>query len=239
VTTLELDDPELQPVTLGLEQRRTLGASAVGPLAIEDRIALGQPVCQALDLATVDAEARDFLDGRPESSFWLLALTCSFRALADEPIETAWLQVQLMATTPPGAADPLAWSMEPLSLTDPVQVSRSAKLDATLKLRSDTIPIEIGPSVGRESTETYARRIPFVEAHSEGTARPSWIFTRTEVTEVRGVHRLRAVVELPAGATGKAEVSAGATLRLKALGLLPFHAQLKDLPDSQSVQLGP
>lgn len=239
MTTLELDDPELRPVTLDLDQRRVLGASATGTLPIENRIALGRPVCRALDLATVDAEARDFLDGRPESSFWLLALSCSFLAIADEPIETAWLQVQLMATTPPGATDPIAWSMEPLALTDPVQVSRSARLDATLKLRSEVMPIEVGPSLSRSSSETYVHRAPFVEAHSEGTARPSWVFTRTEVTEVRGVHRLRAVVELPAGVTGKAEVSAGATLRLKALGVLPFRAQLKELPDSQSVQLGP
>jgi hypothetical protein len=239
VTTLELEEPALEPVALGLEERRLLGAASLAPDAVGDRISIGRPVCKALDLDTVDADARDFLGSRPSSSFWLLALTCSFLAANDEPIETAWLRIQLKPEAPAGAETPIAWSMEPLALTDLVQISRSAKLDATLKLKSEVVPIEVGPAVARETSQQYERRVPFVEAHQEGTPQPSWIFTRTAVTEVRGVHHLRTVVELPAGATGQAEVSAGATLKLKALGLIPYRAQLENLPEHQSVPLGP
>jgi hypothetical protein len=128
--------------------------------------------------------------------------------------------------------------MEPLSLSDPMQVSYATKLDGSLKLTSDVIPIEIGPSVGREKTEAFERLVPFVEAHREGTSRLSWIFSRTKLHDVRGVHRLRTVVELPAGAIGRAEISMGASLRLKLLGLIPYKARLDQLPEHQVVQLG-
>jgi hypothetical protein len=44
------------------------------------------------------------------------------------------------------------------------------------------------------------------------------VFTRTSITEIRGVHRLRTVVELAAGSVGQADISAGAILKLNRLG---------------------
>jgi hypothetical protein len=238
VTELELTDPLLEPVLLGPARRVTLGPAADAPEEQGDRISLGFPVSVPLDVKTVDESARIFLAGRSNSTFWLLALTCSFRAVDDEPIEKAWLEVRLETVHPPGSEAPTAWSMEPLRLSDPMQVSQVAKLDASLKLNSPVIPLELGPSAGREKTEQFVESVPFVEAHREGTSRPSWIFSRTKITDVRGVHRLRTVVDLPAGATGRAEVSAGASLRLKRFGLIPYKAQLDQLPEHQTVRLG-
>lgn len=238
MTELDLPDPTLEPVPLGLDRRTTLGTKGGTPDAPRDRVSLGRPACIALDVATVDAQARVFLEGKPESSFWLLALTCSFRAVDDEPIEKAWLEVRLQTTTPDGAQPPTAWSMEPLALSDRLQVSKQAKLDASLKLTSPVIPLEIGPSASSETTKTYEREVRYVEAYREGTARPSWIFSRTPITDVRGVHRLRAVIELAAGTTARAEISAGATLRLKLLGLVPYRAELDDLPEHESLIFG-
>jgi len=238
MTELEIPDVDLDPVPLTLDRRVTLGEATKAPDEQRDRISLGRPVCVALDPATVDADARVFLQGRPDSSFWLLALTCSFRALDDEPIEKAWVEVRLRTESPGGAPQPTAWSMEPLVLSDPAQVSKVAKFDLSLKLKSEVVPVEVGPSVSAERKRDYTQRVPYVEAHREGTARPSWIFTRTPITEVRGVHRLRAVLELPIHAKGRAEVSAGATLRLKLLGLIPYRANLDDLPEHQSVVFG-
>ena len=236
MTELDLAAPPLDPVPLGRETK--LGAADSAPEEQDDRISIGRPACVALDMDSVDEEARVFLQGRPDSTFWLLGLTCSFRAVDDEPIERAWLEVRLETTQPVGADEPTAWSMEPGKLSDPMQVTRVTKLDGSLKLTTPVIPIEVGPSVGRETTESSERELPFVEAFREGTPRPSWIFSRTKVTDVRGVHRLRTVVELPAGATGRAVISAGASLRLKLLGLIPYKAKLDRLPDLQTVQLG-
>lgn len=237
MTELEITDTTLLPVTLGLDQRTTLGPATDAPGEQDDRISLGRPTVVPLDVNTIDADTRLFLAGRPESMFLLLALTCSFRAVNEEPIEQAWIEVQLQTQQPADADDPTAWSMEPLSLTSPVQVSEVTRLDASLKLTSPVVPIELGPAAGREKTEAFEVPMPFLEAHREGTSRPAWIFSRTKIMEVRGVHRLRTVIDLPAGATGRAEVSAGATLRLKRLGLIPYRALLDQLPEHRIVQL--
>jgi hypothetical protein len=204
-------DQPLEPVRLAPDRRVTLGASKTAEPTYEtDRISLGRPVCVPLDAASVDADTRVFLESRRDSTYWLLGITCSFRAHDQEPMESAWLEVQLRDVEPDGVGDPTAWSMEPQSLHDPMEVSRVAKLDAVLKLKSDLVPVEVGPSVSKETGNAFTKRLPYIEAHREGTARPAWIFTRTPVTEIRGVHRLRAVIELPASATGAGEVSVGA-----------------------------
>ena len=238
MTELKIADTALLPVTLTLDRRMTLGPMADAPGQQDDRISLGRPAVVPLDMSTVDTDARAFLEGRPSSKFFLLALTCSFRVVHDKPIEQAWIQVQLSTLQPAGCDDPTAWSMEPLSLTSSLRISETTKVDASLKLTSPLVPVEAGPSMAGEKTEAYQVSIPFVEAYREGTSRPAWIFSRTKITEVRGVHRLRTVIDLPAGATGRAEVSAGATLRLKRLGLIPYKALLDQMPERKVVQLG-
>lgn len=228
----------LQPVTLQPEQRTVLGSSAGLPPEQQDRISLGRPEAKRLDHASLDAGAREFLDSHRESDFWLVGATCSFRAVSDEPLESAWLEIRLQTVQPGGAATPTAYSMEPLTLTDPVTVTTTVKLDASLKLTSPVVPIEIGPSGERTSTTSYTERKPYVEAYREGTARPAWWFYPTPATGIRGVHRLRMVVELPAGASGRGEVSVGAQVRLKALGLFPYRTGLGQLPDHQIVSFG-
>jgi hypothetical protein len=121
------------------------------------------------------------------------------------------------------------------ALTTPSQVTTTAKFDASLKLKSDVVPVEIGPSAAREQKIEYVAQQPYLEAHREGTAQPSWIFTRTPSVEVRGVQRLRTVVELATDARARAELSAGATLKLKLLGFIPYRAKLDDLPENQSI----
>jgi hypothetical protein len=73
------------------------------------RISIGRPACTRLDLANVDEDARVFLEGKPSSTFWLLAISCSFLAVEKEPMETAWLQVSLSTLSPDGVAAPVAW----------------------------------------------------------------------------------------------------------------------------------
>lgn len=237
-TTMHLAEPDLAPVVLGLEDRRMLGARSEAPDDLQDRISLGRPVCVPLDLAAVDPEAKVFLAENPGSTFWLLGLTCSFREDESKPMQEAWLQVTLRTLLPADADEPAAWSMQPLVLEDSVELSRTASLDASLKLTGDGIPVEAGPSVAREKVEKRTTREPYVLAYREGTARPSWIFKQTGSTTIRGVHRLRMVVELPAGAQGEAEVSAGATLRMKLLGLIPYRANLTNLPGHRKIQIG-
>lgn len=235
MTEFELPDAALEPVTLAVDRRTTLGASQDPPDKQTDRISLGRPTCKQLTLETVDAEAKSFLEQNPASSYWLLSLICSFRAVEDAPIEQAWLEVVLSTVLETEAEEPTAWSMEPLTLNDPVKISSVVKLDSSLKLRSPVVPLDGGGGASRQTTTDYEKRIPYVEAYREGTANPSWWFSRSTVTEVRGVHRLRTVVEVPRGVGTRAVVKAGATLKLKLLGLVTYRTPLDDPPEERSI----
>jgi hypothetical protein len=238
MTTLQFSDPELVPVNLQLVDRPTLGAAKSPPRQQLERISIGRPTIQRLDRSTLDTDTWRSLEQAPNSTFWLLLLTCSFRAISSAPFETSWLQLTLQTLRPAGAIEPIALSMEPETFSDDVQLSKEIKLDASLKLKSPHIPLEVGPRIAGKTTKTITRHEPYVRAHGERTAKPSWMFYRTASIEIGGIHRLRTVVEMPAEAVGQAEISAGATLRLKALGLIPYRADLNELPEQRLVQIG-
>jgi hypothetical protein len=234
----DFDEPAPEPVGLTLDARVTLGARSDAPDHQDDRIAIGRPLCTQITAADLDDEPRAVLESEPDSTFWLLRLTCSFRADTEAPMASAWLEADLVPERP-ADAELTAWSMEPLSLTDQVTVSSEVSVNASFKLASKLIPFDVGPSFGSDRKHDYEKRLPWVEAHREGTDRPSWIFTQTPATDIRGVHRLRTIVAVPVGATARAEVRAGATLQLKRLGLITYRTPLTDVPDQRTVTFGP
>jgi hypothetical protein len=237
MTTFDIEDSQLETLPLELDRRVTLGAAQDAPEQQLDRLSVGRPLFRALDAAGLDEDTRQFLSDRPKSRFGLLALTCSFRFSEDEPLEKSWLEATMRTLEPADADSPVAWSMEPRVLQDAVTISRVVKLDMSLQLTSEVVPIEVGPTAGRETTTGFTRNQPYVEAFREGTARPSWIFTRTKVSEIRGLHRLRAVVELPAGSSGEVEVTAGATVRHKWLGLITYRSTIGQAGELQRIPL--
>jgi hypothetical protein len=230
MTTFDLPDPELVSVRLDPAQRVTLGAGA----AVEPerkRISLGQPVCLAADLDHVDEEARPFLLGHANSTFTLLALTVSFVHDEDSPFQSAWVDVALRRQAPPDMAMPVARSMVPLSDSDPVNVTRKATFNGSLKLTAPVLGLDVGPSVGQESDRTYTRRAVRIEADGEGQSTPRWTFSRTEVSAIRGTHRLTLIVVTDRGAVAQAEISAGATIWLRRAKVFRYQAALEDLPE--------
>ena len=80
------------------------------------------------------------------SVFSLLELVVSFTYDEDNPLESAWVNVAPLPA-PPDAPEPVAWSMQPLSEADPVNVTKKATFDASLKLKAQPLPVDIGPSV--------------------------------------------------------------------------------------------
>jgi hypothetical protein len=153
-------------------------------------------------------------------------------------MERAWLEVALAPVQDGDTSAPTAWSMEPLTLSDPMQISSVVKLDGSLKLTSPVVPLDVGLGRSKQTRVAIEQQAPYVEAYREGTSNPSWWFSRTPVTEVRGVHRLRTVVEVPAGMGARAVVNAGATLRLKLVGLIPYRTPLNDPPEERSLVFG-
>ena len=68
MTEVKIADTTLLPVTLSLDRRTTLGPMADAPGQQDDRISLGRPTVVPLDVSTVDADARVFLEGRPSAA---------------------------------------------------------------------------------------------------------------------------------------------------------------------------
>jgi hypothetical protein len=237
MTVLDLPEPTLLTVSLQPESRVTLGPGQVAE-ALRDRLSFGRSV-HALDPASVDEEARVFLAGRSDSRFYLLALTVSFKPDEQNPLESAWVDVTLSARTPADAPQPVAWSMKPLTESDPVSRSRKISLDGSLKLKSDVLPIEAGPGVMLELGRSYEQRAFSVEALREGSSRPRWNFYSTEVSEIRGVHRLSLIIETGAGSSNEAEVGVGATVRLRRLKIFRYRAPLDEVPEAAHIALPP
>jgi hypothetical protein len=230
MTTLDLPEPELLSISLDPEQRVTLGAPVVvGPQT--ERVSLGRPVCQPVALETVDADTKPFLTGRPDSIFSLLGLVVSFAYDKANPLESAWVDVALRRQAPPDAPEPVAWSMLPMSEADPVNVTKKATFDASLKLKGQPLPIDIGPSTGRQNDRSYTQHAVSVEAFGEGTSTVRWAFFATEVSPIRGTYRLLLIVETAGGSSGRAEISVGATIRLQRRKLFRFRAALDNVPD--------
>jgi len=236
MTTLDLPEPELLSVLLEPEQRVTLGRGTV-VAAEADRVCLGRPVCQPVDLDAVDADTKPFLGGHPASTFSLLALTVSFAYDEDNPLGSAWVDVALRREAPAGAPEPVARSMQPLSEADPVNVAKKATFDASLKLKSSVLPANIGPSIGRENDRSYTQRAVSLEAHGEGSSAARWEFFATDVSPIRGTHRLLLIVETASGSSGRAEIGAGATILLRRKRLFLFRAKLDQVPEVAVVAL--
>jgi hypothetical protein len=230
MTTLDLPEPELLSVRLDPEQRETLGtAVVVNPEA--DRVSLGRPVCQPVAPDTVDADTKPFLTGRPDSVFSLLGLVVGFAYDEDNPLESAWVDVALRGQAPADAPEPVAWSMLPLSEANPVNVAKKATFDASLKFKGQPLPVDIGPSIGHENDWSYTQRAVSVEAFGEGTSAARWTFFATEISPIRGTHRLLLFVETASGSSGQAEISVGATIRLRRKKLFRFRAALDKVPE--------
>ena len=230
MTTFDLPEPELVRVRLDPSQRVTLGGG-VAVEAEEERIWLGRPVCLPADLDDVDEDARPFLMASPDSTFTLLAFTVSFAHDEDNPLKSAWVNVALRRQLPPDVPEPVAWSMVPFSDSDPVNVARKASFDASLKLKGHPLPFDIGPSMKRENDRSYTQRAVKVEALREGKSNPNWTFSETEVSPIRGTHRLTLIVETARGASAQAEISVGATIWLRRRKVFRYAAVLDKVPE--------
>lgn len=223
----------LEPIEVVREDRVTLGAEAPPGEASLDLMSIGRAEPRQLTAKSLDGVSSDELARHPDRSYWLLELSCGFRWDASMPIYSAWVMITL--DEPDGSAGPsngapYASSMEPLRMDEPMQISTEIKLDARLKLVSQLLPIDIGPSAVRTSTQVFTKHLPWVESFNEGTSKPTWYFNRTAISDVRSTHRLRMVVQTAAGQGGRGEISAGFTVVRRALGLIPYKTPGKPAP---------
>lgn len=237
MTTLELPEPELHEIPLDPYERTVRGKDKTAE-SQTGRLALGLPILKPLDTETVDEDTWPFLRARPNSRFHLLITTVSFRPDNDRPFKSAWVDITLRCPAPHPSEQPVAWSMRPHSVADDIPVTRKITLNPSLKLSAAGITFDA--SAGSRDTEiTTKRRDVSLEALNEGTGHPRWAFYSTDSGQIRGIHTLCLVIDLPANEQGTASIGMGATIRMPKIGIFRFTATLPEAPQMATVNITP
>jgi hypothetical protein len=230
--SFDLPDPPERDLVLtpkpGYFRGKAADPAAGEPL--RQRIGVGGPVYRTIDTdSTDDAELRHFLEAEAaDSDFYLLHLTCTLRPDADDPFTEVLIELDLAQADGTG---PIAWSMDPDRISDPVELSRTVSLGPTLKF----FGIGIDLTAGQERKVT--RQEIFLEALYELQSTPSWGLYRTSTSELRGLHRFRLVVRAPKGSVVSGTVLVEAKVQRRHFGVVPFSAALADVPGPLTFEL--
>jgi len=207
--TLESSDPS----------RGDHAAPRVPPLT--DRISLGGPYAVPVtpDYVADDAGLRAFVMAEAAHSVYhLVHLSVSFAGEPATPrLDSATVEITLAG--PEGAPPPVAWSMTPLRVSDPVALSRRFTLGPELKLGDASVKLgEFEQDVSRQQADI------FLQAQGELQAHPSWEFRHTASARLYGSYRLILVVRAARGAA----TGLSATVRAATKGNL-FRRYRQDL----------
>ena len=224
---IELVDPQLVEQDLVLtptdDVRGTEPDPAGGPQAepLAGRIRLGGPHALRLtpeELAADSDLARYAKEQAALYDHYLVQLSLTFTPEPRRP-RLEFAHVGLKLSSAGWAPQPVAHSMDPLRLTDPVQIERVRRLGPHLSLLgTDTSLGELGRTVG------YTSNQPLVQALDLGGSSPAWDFRRTVATELTGGYPLSLVVRCGAGAV--TELSCTVTAGVKAPLMRRFHREL-------------
>jgi hypothetical protein len=245
--TVALPDPSLSDLTLeptpesvrglrGAEDTKRL-AEALGPL--RRRLSLGGPATRRIDTgSTDDVELQRFLkDQGANYDYYLLRLDCSVRHDHEEPFASALVAVDLSGRDP-AEPTPIAWSIDPIRLFDPVQVSRTVSLGPSLKIVAAGL-LDVGLQAKAETHEQHERKEIILEGLYELESTPTWTMFKTGSTELRGLYRFHLVVRSPKGATTIGVVTASATVERKRFGLIAYHAALPGRQEPIAFEISP
>jgi hypothetical protein len=234
VITIEMPDPPMQDLVLAPKEDDFRGEAAE-PEAREPlphRISIGGPVHRRIKAdATDDVELRRFLkDEAADWDFYLLHLTCTLRPAEEEPFTEALIELDLAQAG--GAGAPIAWSMQPDRMVDPVEVSRTVNLGPTLKI------LGVGLNMKAEQQRKITKQEVFLEAMYELESTPSWGLYRTSSTKLRGLYRFHLVVRTPKDSTVSGTTLVEVKVRRRRFGVIPYSAALAELPRPLTFEVG-
>jgi hypothetical protein len=114
-----------------------------------------------------------------------------------------------------GTDDAIGRWLEPELCYQPVETVSTNKIGANLKVTA-----EHSSQTTEQSKEIY------LEALYAGRSTPTWSFTRTRTSEIRGQHALRMLVEHDQDSRVTASIEIGATIRVQKLGVFSYKAEL-------------
>jgi len=212
---IELELTEGPGVDIPLDLRTVRGRPAPdAPAQLLGRVVVGAPRARLLTPADAgaDPELHRFIEAEAStSSYYLVALSCTFVSDDEQRLADAWLRIDLNGA--------IAQSMEPVSLEKITELSYHVKISIPCVINSEfTVS---GKKNKRESA---------VQALYEGTSTPAWTFTETSSTALHGLQRLRMIVRAAAGQHVQGAITVGANVRHKRLGVFPYIAPIAELP---------
>ncbi len=235
---IEMPDPPPQDLVLVPKEEHFRGSAAESQARepLRHRISIGGPVHRRIGAeSTDDAELRRFLaEEAAGSDFYLLHLTCTLRPSEEEPFKEVLIELDLaQKQAQEGGTDPpIAWSMEPDRLVNPVEVSRTFSLGPTLKFSG----VGVDLTAGQQSKIT--RQEVFLEAMYELESTPSWGLYRTSSAELRGLHRFHLVVRAPKDSIVSGTALVEAKVQRRRFGVITFTADLAETPQPLTFELG-
>lgn len=228
---IELEEAAAQEAVLNVSPRSVRAADRQDPEALTQlpgRLAIGGPWTRPLTAADhAGDDLRAFIEAEnAEFDFNLVQLTCTFRAQADEPFHSAFVELRLQSLDD-AAAVPTAWSMQPERLTHKRTLERTIKLTASLKI------LGVGLEGGFEQTDELGPEEVFLQALYEGLPTPSWELRTTRLARIDGLQRFAVVVRTPKRVPTAGTALVRATVNRKRFGLLSYEAAL---PDGEPLQ---
>jgi hypothetical protein len=113
--------------------------------------------------------------------------------------------------------------MMPLRLAQPVQVARTVKLGADAKL----VQAELTSGVTVSADTVYLQALHLQESN------PTWEFSRTDTSDIRGAAQLALVVRAARHTRPIGTVELMATVRTTRFGLLAYQAPAPGPPSIQ------
>ncbi|MFE5027979.1 hypothetical protein ACFRAO_32905 [Streptomyces sp. NPDC056656] len=214
---IELADPQLPAHELVLlPDDAVRGEPGAGdePQPLAGRITLNGPSVLRLtpDELAADPEIARYAEAEAgRYSYHLVRLSVTFAPTPQRP-RLEFANVALSLASKPQEPGPVAHSMEPMRLTDPVQVSRMRRLGPQLSLLgADATLGEVGRSI------QYTSHHPLVEALGVQGGSPAWEFRRTPAHDLSGCHRLALVVRTGAEAVTEVTVTVSAGVKIPLL----------------------
>jgi len=209
--------PEFSPVRSAGDGVEGPGADEFSPEAepedlpeLTGRVIFGGPLTTTIteQYLAGDPELASFLAGEAgQASYHLIHAALTLRTGTDDPpFESAQVQVRL--TTADGSAAPIAWSIRPLRLADPAEVTNGWRLGPKLELAD--VGVEVG-DISHSRTQTIEE--VYVEGDGELSSQPGWLLHRTPRRPLHGSQRLVMVVRMLPKTAGKVSVTVRARIR--------------------------
>jgi hypothetical protein len=213
---IQLPKVDFTDLLLAPAEPPTRGEDSVG---VDQVVKIGGPVSLPVtpSNAPEDQDAKAFIEARStQFSFHIVYLALTARPPDDEPLEKIVVSLAL-AREDDGTPAPIAVSMTPRVLDQPVELSRTVRIGAQLKV----VDANVEHAEKRMINEVHVR------AFNELRADPYWEIYRTKMVKITGSQRFCMVVQAPR-ATCVGTVSLQALVRGRRFGILPYVGTPRD-----------